>query len=63
MYQLKGRIDTTNAQEFEKELMTDLPNEIDASELEYISSTGLRVLLKLAKAVGDVAVILSTENI
>ena len=55
-YQLKGKIDTTNAQEFEKELMAALPKEIDASELEYISSAGLRVLLKLAKAVGDVTV-------
>ena len=56
MYQLKGKIDTTNAQEFEKGLMAALPKEIDASELEYISCAGLRVLLKLAKAVGNVAV-------
>ena len=33
MYQIKGRIDTTNAQEFEKGLMASLPKEIDASEL------------------------------
>ncbi len=57
MYQIKGKIDSTNAPEFEKELMEALPTEIDASELEYISSAGLRVLLKLTKAVGDVTVV------
>ena len=56
MYQIKGKIDTTNAAEFEKDLMAAKPAEIDASELEYISSAGLRVLLKLAKAVGDVTI-------
>ncbi len=56
MYQIKGKIDTTNAAEFEKEIMAAKPAELDASELEYISSAGLRVLLKLAKTVGDVTV-------
>ena len=46
-YQLKGKIDTTNKKKKKKELMAALPKEIDASELEYISSAGLRVLLKL----------------
>ena len=56
MYQIKGKIDTTNAAEFEKHLMAAKPAVIDASELEYISSAELRVLLKLAKAVGDVTI-------
>lgn len=56
MYQIKGKIDSSNAAEFEKEIMSALPTEIDAAELEYISSAGLRVLLKLTKAVGDVTV-------
>ena len=56
MYQIKGKIDSTNAAEFEKEIMAAKPAEIDASQLEYISSAGLRVLLKLTKAVGDVTV-------
>ncbi len=56
MYQLKGKIDSANAAELEKEIMAAKPAELDASELEYISSAGLRVLLKLAKAVGDVTV-------
>ena len=51
-----GRIDTVNASEFEKEIMEALPTEIDAAELEYISSAGLRVLLKLTKSVGRVTV-------
>ena len=54
MYQIKGKIDSTNAPEFEKEIMAALPTEIDASMLEYISSAGLRVLLKLTKTVGEV---------
>ena len=57
MYQIKGKIDSTNAPEFEKEIMAAQPAEIDASQLEYISSAGLRVLLKLSKTVGDVTVV------
>ena len=56
MYQIKGKIDTTNASEFEKEIMAAKPTEIDASQLEYISSAGLRVLMKLRKTVGEVTV-------
>ena len=56
MYQIKGKIDSTNAAEFEKEIMAAQPKEIDASQLKYISSAGLRVLLKPAKTVGDVTV-------
>lgn len=56
MYQVKGKIDSANAPEFEKDIMAALPTEIDAAGLEYISSAGLRVLLKLTKAVGNVTV-------
>ena len=56
MYQIKGRIDTNNAPLFEQEIMAALPKEIDASALEYISSAGLRVLLKLKKTVREVSV-------
>ena len=34
MYQIKGKIDTTNAAEFEQELMAAKPAELDASQLE-----------------------------
>lgn len=57
MYKIKGKVDSTNAPAFEKEIMACLPTEIDASDLEYISSAGLRVLLKLTKTVGSVKVI------
>ena len=56
MFQIKGKIDTTNAAEFEKEIMAAKPTEIDASQLEYISSSGLRVLMKLRKTVGEVTI-------
>lgn len=56
MYQLKGKIDSTNATEFENEIMAALPDEIDASQLSYISSAGLRVLLKLKKKVDGITV-------
>ena len=54
MYQIKSKIDSTNAPAIEEEIMAQLPTEIDAAELEYISSAGLRVLMKLRKAVGEV---------
>ena len=57
MYQIKGKIDSTNAAEFEKEIMAVMPKEIDASALQYISSAGLRVLMKLRKALDEVTII------
>ncbi len=56
MYQIKGKIDSSNVAEFEKEIIAAKPAEIDASQLEYISSAGLRVLLKLTKTMDDVTV-------
>lgn len=56
MYQIKGKIDSANASVFEKDIMAVLPKELDAAELAYISSAGLRVLLKLKKTVGDVTI-------
>ena len=50
---LAGRLDTTTAPELEKELKTSLDGvtalTIDMTELEYISSAGLRVLLSAQK--------------
>lgn len=50
---LSGRLDTTTAPEFEAELKRSLDNvrklELDFSELEYLSSSGLRVLLAAQK--------------
>ncbi len=51
---LEGRIDTNNAAQFEKEIIDAIGNSkdisFDAENLDYISSAGLRVLLKVAKA-------------
>ena len=54
---LEGRIDSNNASQFEKDLFAaldaapDAPPVLDAEKLEYISSAGLRVLMKLRKRV------------
>ena len=55
-----GRIDSNNAKQFEEELLAAAESgdvTLDAAELEYISSAGLRVLLKLKKSRGSVAVV------
>ncbi len=55
---LEGRIDSANAGEVEKEIMEKAAAcpgqdiEVDAENLEYISSAGLRVLMKLRKQMG-----------
>ena len=59
---LAGHIDSNNAAEVEKEIFgiigdaTDLPVIIDADDLEYISSAGLRVILRLRKSFPDMTV-------
>ena len=60
--ELKGRIDSSNAAEVEakiNEQIGDYSGEIilDASGLEYISSAGLRIILRLKKANGSTKVI------
>ena len=57
---LEGRIDTNNAADTENELLSAVNSKgstidrivIDAAALEYISSAGLRVLMKLRKTIG-----------
>ena len=61
-FALKGRIDSTNAPELERQLAERLdgcgaaPVVLDASELQYISSAGLRVLLRVKKSNPDMTV-------
>ncbi len=50
---VEGRVDTATAEQFEKEVKADLDGvtelTLDFSQLNYISSAGLRVLLTLHK--------------
>ena len=60
---LKGHIDSANANAVEKEIGEALDREtpdhlvIDAGDLTYISSAGLRILLRLRKEMKDLKVI------
>ena len=60
---LKGRIDSNNAAQVEKEIFAQLADSgassvvLDAEELEYISSAGLRVILRLKKTCPDLSII------
>ena len=64
---ISGRIDSNNAKQFEDELLAAAGTAdvtLDAAELEYISSAGLRVLLKLKKnAGGEVSVINASNDV
>lgn len=60
---LEGKVDTSNAAEVEKNIFALVDEKkpqgivIDAQKLKYISSVGLRVVLKLKKLLGDTKVI------
>ena len=58
VFKIDGRIDSNNAAAWEEKLLK-LANEnkegdlvLDANDLSYISSAGLRVLMKLRKTTG-----------
>jgi anti-anti-sigma factor len=57
-YKLLGRVDATNAEQCEDDIAALLANAdhafvIDLSAVDYISSVGLRVLLKTAKVLKE----------
>ena len=59
---LCGRIDSVNAADVENDIQRRIPGEnvsltLDASELAYISSAGLRILLKIKKTNPDISII------
>ncbi|MBQ6559937.1 MAG: anti-sigma factor antagonist [Erysipelotrichaceae bacterium] len=60
---LKGHIDSNNAASIEKEItearteQNGLPLVIDCSDLQYISSAGLRIILRLKKECADLRII------
>ena len=62
MIKLSGRIDSNNASDVEKSIQEQLADKegalviMDASELEYISSAGLRVLLRIRKTHPDMTI-------
>ncbi len=53
VYELKGEIDSFNAKEFEEDLLKAFEENgellLDASQLEYMSSSGIRALVKLSR--------------
>ena len=59
-FKLKGEIDSFNAKEFEDELLKSHKKNgellLDASELEYMSSSGIRALVKLSKLQKEVRI-------
>ena len=61
--ELNGRIDSSNADQAEelikaiKAAHPDLPSVLDAEQLEYLSSAGLRVVLRMRKDAADLKMI------
>ncbi|MDR1973089.1 MAG: STAS domain-containing protein [Bacteroidales bacterium] len=65
---VSGRLDTLSAAEFEKEIAPVMENdikevEIDMSELNYISSSGLRSFLIIKKQTGKNGGKLTLKNL
>ncbi|MBR2761333.1 MAG: phosphotransferase [Solobacterium sp.] len=64
---LKGRIDSTSAPIVEKEILEEAHDVtsavIDCADLEYLSSAGLRVILRLKKSVPNLSIINTSTSV
>ena len=66
---LSGRIDSNNAPQLEKDLLETLAGkdsvaiEFDAKDLEYISSAGLRVLLRIRKTYPNISIVNVSQEV
>ncbi|MBQ2527637.1 MAG: phosphotransferase, partial [Spirochaetales bacterium] len=66
---LSGRIDSNNAPQLETDLLATLAGknsvaiEFDAKDLEYISSAGLRVLLRIRKTYPDISIVNVSQEV
>ena len=63
----EGRITSSNADEFEAEInnilgQDDVDLVIDAGDVEYVSSAGLRVLLKLSKRLSHTVTVMNVNK-
>ena len=66
--QPKGRIDSANAQAAEEEITAAIARPhaglvVDADELQYISSAGLRVILRLRKKEKDMKIVNASPEV
>ena len=63
----EGHVDSSNAKQFDQEVMEAMDASsatsvvLDARELNYISSAGLRVLMKVMRRVGSTVRVINTN--
>ena len=65
--EVEGRVDTVTAPDFENEINDEIGNFdsliLDFSNLEYVSSTGLRVLIKTQKQLKPENIPMTIKNV